>query len=116
MGAGARYQRRKHLWVKNHRVLPRVRHHAWWVLHNCVSHPLMGLRASPTTVLFHDWTSMHLNQRNEIRHSPPPEIKSRVIWAGHNILGHLAIGLAPCKTTFEFHDRGAEAMGVPYWV
>ncbi|MCB9742381.1 MAG: hypothetical protein H6741_06210 [Alphaproteobacteria bacterium] len=115
-GAHERYLRRQRIWAKKHRALPLLRHHAWWLVHNCASHPLLGLRVSASTIWFHDWTSQHLNQRVELRPSPSPEIPDRLAWASHNILGHLAIGLFPCERTFDFHDRGSEAMNVPMWL
>ena len=115
-GSGFRYTRRQMLWREEHRVLPRVRHHGWWLVHNCVSHPLLGIRASERVIWFHDWTSMHLNCRSEIRPSAKPEIPNWRLWAWHNIAGHLAIGLVPIDASFEFHDRTSEAMNVPKWV
>lgn len=29
----------------------------WWLVHNCVAHPLMGVYPSPTTFKFHDMTA-----------------------------------------------------------
>lgn len=112
----ARYARRRFAWAANHRVLPLVRHHAWWLLHNAVSHPLLGVAPTRPMVWFHDWTSMHLNQRDHLRPSPMPQVKSRRAWVFHNVVGHLAIGLAPSSRTFAFHDRTAAAMDVPDWV
>lgn len=102
--------------MRNHRFLPRTRHHTWWLLHNCVSHPALGVSPNQAAIWFHDWTSKHLNQRAEMRPSPAPEIRDRRAWVWHNVAGHIAIGLLPIEASFRFHDRGAEAMGVPDWV
>jgi hypothetical protein len=115
-GSGFRYKRRLKLWEERHRVFPRARHHVWWLLHNCVSHPILGVHASERAIWFHDWTSMHLNCRLRVRPSAKPVIQDRSLWAWHNIAGHLAIGLVPVEASFAFHDRTSEAMNVPRWV
>lgn len=89
---------------------------AWWVVHNCIAHPLLGLRVAKPTVWFHDWTSMRLNKRDHLRPSPMPEVSRGDLWAWHNIAGHLAIGLVPCPATFAFHDRTSSSMNVRHWV
>jgi len=37
--------------------LPTLRYRAWWVLHNVVAHPLIGILPCHETFEFHDWTS-----------------------------------------------------------
>ena len=86
------------------------------MLHNVVSHPLLGLRPSKRMVWFHDWTSKHLNHRDEMRPSPMPVIPSYRRWLWHNAAGHMAIGLVPVQASFTFHDRTSEGMGVPDWL
>lgn len=39
----------------------RVHHYGWWVLHNCVAHPLMGFLPFKIFFDFHDWTSEKLD-------------------------------------------------------
>lgn len=36
-------------------------HHFWWVVHNCVSHPLIGIAPVKPFFDFHDWTSHKIN-------------------------------------------------------
>ena len=115
-GSAWRYRRRQGIWQEDHRVLPLARHHVWWLLHNCVSHPLLGIRPSTRVIWFHDWTSKHLNQHPGHRTSPPPVIPNRRAWAWHNIAGHIAIGLAPIEVAFAFHDRTSKAMNVKHWL
>lgn len=115
-GAAQRYRRRLQVWKRRRPELAEVRHHGWWLVHNCIAHPILGLRASEAAIWFHDWSSKHLNCRESIRRSPTPQIASRREWAWHNIAGHLAIGLMPCEPTFAFHDRTSEAMNVPDWL
>lgn len=40
---------------------PVYKHHVWWVIHNCVAHPLIGFIPCKTTFDFHDWTSTKIN-------------------------------------------------------
>jgi hypothetical protein len=114
--SASRYDHRRRRWARRHRLLPGVRHHAWWLLHNCISHPWLGIVPSPRAIWFHDFTSQHLNQFPRQRTSPRPQIENRWSWAWHNIAGHLAIGLLPTEGSFRFHDRTATAMKVPDWV
>jgi hypothetical protein len=116
--AAARYARRREAWQRHHRHLPLVRHHGWWLLHNVVTHPLLGIVPWGGFILFHDWTSMHLNHHPAIRPSTPPVIPPgrRWAWTWHNVVGHLAIGLLPVGPVFAFHDRTADAMMVEDWV
>lgn len=117
MSSQDRYRHRRLLWEKNHRVLPQARHHVWWVLHNLLSHPVLGVWPSTRAIRFHDWTSHHLNQRKKVYYqSPRPDLQNRRAWAWHNIAGHLAIGLLPIGPSFRFHDRTSEAMHEPEWV
>ena len=96
-----------------------VRHHAWWMIHNLVAHPLLGVMPGAMSVAFHDWTSRRLNavlQRDDRAGSPPPALRSYGRWLAHNVLVHAALGLVPCKITFRWHDRSAAWMAVPGWV
>lgn len=38
-----------------------VKHRAWWLIHNLVAHPLIGVVPTKTTFDFHDWTSRKMN-------------------------------------------------------
>jgi hypothetical protein len=115
-GAEYRYGKRKRRWVAEVAVLPRLRHHGWWLLHNVVAHPALGVFPAGAAIRFHDWTSRHLNRNPRLFPSAPPEIPRRGRWILHNVFGHLAIGLLPCRATFAWHDRTAEEMEVPDWV
>lgn len=115
-GSEDRFHRRIEWWKESGKRFPRIRHHAWWIVHNCVSHPLLGVRPSPRAIQFHDWTSMHLNCRGRIRPSPEPEIVNRKAWVYHNVVGHLAIGLLPIRSSFDFHDRTAKEMEESSWI
>lgn len=100
-----------------------VTHHFWWLLHNCVSHPVLGLVPCQKTVDFHDWSSDKLNQhapywekKPSPLKSPLPLIKNRLSWLEHNLVAHMAIGLIPCDKTFWYHDKTALEMNVKGWV
>lgn len=43
------------------KAIPVAVHHAWWVVHNCVAHPLIGLIPIKTFFNFHDYTSRKIN-------------------------------------------------------
>lgn len=45
----------------NPKELPRVKHYIWWLIHNCVAHPAIGLVPVKVAFDFHDWTSRKLN-------------------------------------------------------
>lgn len=115
-GAEYRHQYRINKWRRAERFFPKLRHDAWWFLHNVVSHPLLGLWPSKEAIWLHDYTSQKLNRRASLRPSPTPKIPDFYLWAKHNILGHVAIGLFPTRRAFDWHDKTAEEMKVPGWV
>jgi hypothetical protein len=116
--SGGRYAHRRRVWRDSHRFLPGVRHHAWWLLHNCSAHPVLAVSPTNWAVWFHDWTSQHLNQRRRFIPSSLPEIPEGRLhaWVFHNAVCHVAIGLVPIGPVFRFHDRTAETMGVEDWL
>jgi hypothetical protein len=122
VGSEARYYARKKKWEQEVSLLSQLRHHGWWLLHNAVSHPWLGVAPSLSAIWFHDYTSMRLNRRRQIKQSPEPLVLASPIeahrreWLIHNVLGHLAIGFFPCRASFKYHDRGAEAMQEPEWL
>lgn len=96
-----------------------IKHHAHWLLHNCVAHAALAVWPSRTTADFHELTSQWLNQPEKkvrIINVAPPAIPKRFWWVFHNLFVHSAIGLLPCKLTFKLHDWSAEKMDVPGWV
>ncbi len=58
-GSGKRFAERE----KQHREtdLPVIRHRAWWLLHNLVAHPLIGVAPVRWAFEFHDWTSRKMS-------------------------------------------------------
>lgn len=39
----------------------RPRHRLWWLIHNCVAHPLIGILPYKPFFDFHDYTSAKIN-------------------------------------------------------
>lgn len=114
-----------------------VCHHLFWMLHNCVAHPLMGIFHKRRDLrAFHELTSHWLNCEGYIgdfmtRETPDgpgihnsrasfawrtPVIKDIYTWRMHNCVAHMLIGLAPCRWTFQYHDETAKKMNVEGWV
>jgi hypothetical protein len=58
-GAEERYQSRIEVFKKDDK--PVYKHHYWWLLHNCIAHPLIGVLPCKSTFDFHDWTSKKIN-------------------------------------------------------
>lgn len=113
----SRFDYRREIWRQTVVLTPGLRHAFWWLVHNCVSHVLLGVWVSPLTVWFHDWTSQRLNLRKRLRASPyPAVIPSRWVWFWHNAVVHTMIGVCPLPVTFDYHDRTASALGVEDWV
>lgn len=57
--------------VEKHRdqtPYPKLVHGFWWVVHNCISHPLIGVCPVKPFFEFHDWTSIKLNAGKAGRH------------------------------------------------
>jgi hypothetical protein len=44
------------------KLLAVVMHHGWWLIHNIIAHPLIGIAPCRATFQFHDWTSEKLNR------------------------------------------------------
>ena len=61
IGSEGRFQEREQRFTRDAKPAPKVRHRGWWLLHNNVAHPLLGLFPCGLTFLFHDWTSRKLN-------------------------------------------------------
>ena len=121
-GSAGRYRVRLERFKADGQPLPSVRHHALWLLHNCVAHPWMAVLPGRASVDFHDRTSDWLNHKPAFVPSvrmlfrSTPEIPKPLAWFFHNTVGHVAIGLFPTERMFAFHDRTAKAMDVPNWV
>jgi hypothetical protein len=60
-GSEDRFQERAGVFDRQVENFPKVKHYGWWLLHNCVAHPLMGVLPIKVFFDFHDWTSRKLN-------------------------------------------------------
>lgn len=60
-GSGDRFPKRIEKFKKAEKRFPVLQHYFWWFLHNCITHPLIGLIPIKPFFNFHDWTSVKLN-------------------------------------------------------
>ena len=61
LGSYGRFHVRLNKFKYYHDSFPKARHHFWWVFHNCIAHPLIGIMPTKKTFALHDWTSKKLN-------------------------------------------------------
>ena len=61
LGSEGRYPARQEKFVDKNKKAPYAQHRAWWMIHNCVAHLMIGVWPCHTTFKFHDWTSQKLN-------------------------------------------------------
>lgn len=124
-GSEARYQKRIPLFEADGKPHPHLRHYTHWLIHNCISHPLLGVLPNERAVEFHQISSNWLNRmpvfhklggRFQSRSMPKIPEGKRGWWLLHNVAAHIAIGLCPTRPMFAFHDWTAEKMDVPGWV
>ena len=115
--SATRYRARIDLFLKDGEPHPRLRHHALWVLHNVVAHPLLGLSPNRYSADLHELTSQWLSHRDvDLLGEVAPEPTRPWAWRFHNVVAHVAIGLLPCAPTFLLHDVSAAWMDQPGWV
>lgn len=61
LGSEGRYAKRIEKFVLRGDRFPRLKHYAWWLLHNLIAHGALALCPCRFTFRFHDWTSIKLN-------------------------------------------------------
>lgn len=119
-GSRKRYEQRIKYFEEDRSPAPKLRHWSFWMIHNCLSHPLLGFFPNEKTVELHQMTSAWLNHEGYGSGRTPsvrvPDIRNPALWVLHNCVSHVAIGVAPSKLTFELHDWTAELMNIPGWV
>jgi len=131
-GSEGRFYARIERFKEDSRAIPLLRHHALWMVHNCVSHPVLAVMHNDAALEFHELTSQWLSKKpaaksetlfgapihhRRILNMPPaPVVRNKVAWFVHNAIAHPLIGILPTKLTFDFHDKTAEWMDVPKWV
>jgi hypothetical protein len=59
-GSGERYAMRRE-------TRPWLAHTAWWLVHNCIAHPLIGVLPRRPAFRFHDWTSRKMHGERSVR-------------------------------------------------
>lgn len=64
-GSAERFPIRVEKFKKKRKFLPVVQHYFWWFVHNCITHPLIGIIPLKPFFQFHDWTSVKLNAGEE---------------------------------------------------
>ncbi len=58
-GSEERFEKRVEVFKQEEE--PIYKHHVWWLIHNCIAHPLIGIVPCKATFDFHDWTSIKIN-------------------------------------------------------
>jgi hypothetical protein len=116
-----RYHYRISKFVASGAKYPKLAHHFFWLLHNCVSHPILAFWLNQKSIEFHQLTSNWLNCRSGNQNLsyiiyPMMDVEQRKWWTIHNIISHFGIGILPCNLAFRFHDWTAEKMNVKGWV
>jgi len=59
-GSAERFPIRVENFKKKKKALPLLQHGFWWFVHNCITHPLIGICPIKPLFEFHDWTSVKL--------------------------------------------------------
>jgi hypothetical protein len=73
-GSETRHEERKATFEKVYERFPQARYYFWWVIHNCISHPLIGVLPVRRAFSFHDFTSRKMHPP-----TPPAPAQKRVI-------------------------------------
>jgi hypothetical protein len=61
-GSQERYEARKKVHMDAYG--DKKRHYFWWLVHNAMSHPLIGFFPTRRMFDFHDWTSAKINAKD----------------------------------------------------
>jgi hypothetical protein len=67
-----RFRYRTEAWRLRAKNLNQVRHAYWWLLHNCVIHPLIGVLPIKPIFDLHDWSSVRLSATHLEKPWPKP--------------------------------------------
>ena len=59
-GSAERFPIRVENFKKKKKAFPLIQHGFWWFVHNCITHPLIGICPIKPLFDFHDWTSVKL--------------------------------------------------------
>lgn len=75
-GSGDRFPKRIEKFRKAEKRFPVLQHYFWWFLHNCITHPLIGLVPIKMFFNFHDWTSVKLNAGESALSTPLDDLEA----------------------------------------
>lgn len=75
-GSGDRFPKRIEKFKKAEKRFPVLQHYFWWFLHNCITHPLIGLVPIKMFFNFHDWTSVKLNAGESALSTPLDDLEA----------------------------------------
>lgn len=75
-GSADRFPKRINKFRKAEKRFPVLQHYFWWFLHNCITHPLIGLIPISPFFQFHDWTSVKLNAGEAALSTPLDDLEA----------------------------------------
>lgn len=75
-GSADRFPKRIEKFRKAEKRFPVIQHYFWWVMHNCVTHFLIGLIPIKPFFQFHDWTSVKLNAGEAALSTPLDDLEA----------------------------------------
>lgn len=75
-GSADRFPKRLKKFRKAEKRFPMLQHYFWWVMHNCITHPLIGLIPVKPFFQFHDWTSVKLNAGEAALSTPLDDLEA----------------------------------------
>lgn len=75
-GSEDRFPKRIEKFRKAEKNFPVLQHYFWWFIHNCVTHPLIGLIPVKLFFQFHDWTSVKLNAGEAALSTPLDDLEA----------------------------------------
>ena len=75
-GSEDRFPKRIEKFRKAEKRFPILQHYFWWFVHNCITHPLIGLIPVKPFFKFHDWTSVQLNAGEAALSTPLDDLEA----------------------------------------
>lgn len=75
-GSADRFPKRIEKFRKAEKKFPVLQHYFWWVMHNCITHFLIGIIPIKIFFKFHDWTSVKLNVGQQALSTPVEDLQA----------------------------------------
>lgn len=75
-GSADRFPVRIKKFRKAKKSFPMLQHYFWWLIHNCVTHFLIGIIPIKPFFQFHDWTSVKLNAGESALSTPLDDLEA----------------------------------------